>query len=100
MATFSLKILNPKQVVFQGDVRTVFFPGDKGEFELMAYHAPIVSLLKEGEIVIDWETRIPVKKGMVRFLGDECVVLLEQEAGKKRGRKTETEKAAASAAKG
>lgn len=100
MATFLLKILNPKQVVFQGDVRTVFFPGDKGEFELMAYHAPIVSLLKEGEIVIDWETRIPVKKGMVRFLGDECVVLLEQEAGKRRGKKVETEKAAVSAAKG
>lgn len=89
MATFSLKILNPKQVVFQGDVQTVFFPGDNGEFELMAYHAPIVSLLKEGEIVIDWDKRIPVKKGMVRFLGEECVVLLEQEAGKKRGRKTE-----------
>ncbi len=87
MANFSLKILNPKQVVFQGEVKTVFFPGDKGEFELMAYHAPIVSLLKAGEIVIDWERRIPVKKGMVRFLGEECVVLLEQEGGAKGRRK-------------
>ncbi len=87
MANFSLKILNPQKVVFEGQVKTVFFPGDRGEFELMAYHAPIVSLLKAGEIVVDWETRIPVKKGMVRFLGDECVVLLEQEGGRGRRKK-------------
>lgn len=91
MATFSLKILNPKKVVYDGKVRNVFFPGDSGEFELMAYHAPIVSLLKQGEIVIDWSTQIPIKRGMVRFLGDECVVLLEQEGGQVRRRKEQEE---------
>jgi len=84
LATFSLKVLNPRQVVFEGQVKNVFFPGDMAEFEVMAYHAPIVSLLKEGEIVVDWNTRIPIKKGMVRFLGDECVVLLEQAGGQSR----------------
>ena len=91
MATFSLKILNPKKVVYDGQVRNIFFPGDSGEFELMAYHAPIVSLLKEGEIVIDWNTHIPIKKGMVRFFGDECVVLLEQEGGRVRRSKEHEE---------
>ena len=79
MADFALKILNPKHVVFEGRVGSVFLPGDSGEFELLAYHAPIVSLLKEGEIVIDWETRIPIKKGMVRFFDGECVILLEEQ---------------------
>lgn len=78
-ATFALRVLNPKQVVFEGQVRSVFLPGDAGEFELLPYHAPIISLLKTGEIVVDWERRIPIRKGMVRFLGDECVILLEQE---------------------
>jgi F0F1-type ATP synthase epsilon subunit len=58
-------------------VESVFLPGDSGEFELLAYHVPIVSLLKEGEIIVDWKSRIPIKKGMVRFLGDECIILLE-----------------------
>lgn len=93
MASFALKILNPQKVVFEGQVRTVFFPGDRGEFELMAYHAPIVSLLKAGEIVVDWETRIPVKKGMVRFLGEECVVLLEQEGARGKRKKEKAEQA-------
>jgi F0F1-type ATP synthase epsilon subunit len=66
--------------VFQGDVESVFLPGDAGEFELLAYHVPIVSLLKAGEIVVNWKTRIPIKRGMIRFLGEECVILLEQES--------------------
>ena len=79
MATFALKVLNPKQVVFQGEAESVFLPGDAGEFELLAYHAPILSLLKEGEIVVDWKTRIPIKKGMVRYMGGECVILLDEQ---------------------
>jgi F-type H+-transporting ATPase subunit epsilon len=77
-ATFSLKVLNPKHVVFEGAVETLFLPGEAGEFELLAYHVPIISLLKEGDIVIDWKTRIPIKKGMVRFSNEECVILLEE----------------------
>ncbi len=78
MASFTLKILNPKHTVFKGQAESLFLPGDAGEFELLAYHAPIVSLLKEGEIVVDWKTRIPIKKGMVRFAEGECVILLEE----------------------
>jgi F-type H+-transporting ATPase subunit epsilon len=80
LAKFSLRILNPKHVVFQGEAESVFLPGDAGEFELLAYHVPIVSLLKEGEIVVDWKTRIPIKRGMVRFMGEECVVLIEPQS--------------------
>ena len=79
MATFTLKVLNPKHIVFQGEAESVFLPGDAGEFELLAYHAPILSLLKEGEIVVDWKTRIPIKKGMVRYLEGECVILLDEQ---------------------
>jgi F-type H+-transporting ATPase subunit epsilon len=82
-ATFSLKILNPKHVVFEGKVSSVFLPGDAGEFEILAYHVPIVSLLKEGDIVVDWKSRIPIKKGMIRFLNEECVILLEERNPKK-----------------
>ena len=82
-ATFSLKILNPKHVVFEGQVNSVFLPGDVGEFELLAYHVPIISLLKEGDIVVDWKSRIPIKKGMVRFIDEECVILLEEQDKRK-----------------
>lgn len=77
--TYPVKVLNPKKVLFEGQATSVFLPGDLAEFEIMPYHAHIVSLLKEGDVVIDWKTRIPIKRGMVRFLGEECIVLLEEQ---------------------
>ena len=71
-------ILNPKHVVFDGEAKSVFLPGDQAEFELLDYHAPIVSLLRPGHVVLDWERAIKIKQGMVRFDDNECVILIEE----------------------
>ena len=71
-------ILNPKHVVFEGEAKNVFLPGDMAEFELMDYHVPIVSLLRAGKVIVDWEKAIPIKKGMVKFDNNECVILVEE----------------------
>jgi F-type H+-transporting ATPase subunit epsilon len=71
-------ILNPKHVIFDGEAKNVFLPGDMAEFELMDFHAPIVSLLRPGKVIVDWKTTIPIKKGMVKFDMNECTVLVEE----------------------
>lgn len=71
-------ILNPKRVVFSGEARSIFLPGDTGEFELLDYHAPIIGLLRSGKVVIDWETVIPIKKGLAKFDRNECMLLVEE----------------------
>jgi F0F1-type ATP synthase epsilon subunit len=48
------------------------------EFELLDFHAPIVSLLRPGNVVVDWKRTIPIKKGMVTFDKNECMVLVEE----------------------
>jgi F-type H+-transporting ATPase subunit epsilon len=73
-----VKILNPKHVLFEGDAQSVFLPGDMAEFELLDFHAPIVSLLRPGSVVVDWKTRIPIKRGMVKFDRNECMILVEE----------------------
>lgn len=73
-----LTILNPKHVLYNGEANNVFLPGDLAEFELLDWHAPIVSLLVAGTVIVDWETRIPIKNGMVRFDNNECVILVEE----------------------
>lgn len=75
---FHVTILNPKHVVYEGDAESVFVPGDMGEFEILDYHMPIVSLLKPGEVKIDWKKSIRIKNGMVKFYGGECVMLVEE----------------------
>ena len=74
----NVRILNPKREVFSGEAKSVFLPGDAGEFELMEHHAPVISLLRTGKVVIDWETVIPIKKGLVRCDKNECVLIVEE----------------------
>jgi F-type H+-transporting ATPase subunit epsilon len=59
MAAFHFEIVSPEKLVFSGDVEAVIVPGTEGEFTVLKDHAPLVSSLKPGFVVID-ET--PAKK--------------------------------------
>ena len=71
-------ILNPKHVLFEGHAQSVFLPGDNSEFEILDHHAPITSLLTVGDVIIDWNERIRVREGMVKFDNNECTILVEE----------------------
>jgi len=71
-------ILNPKRTIYEGEAWSVFLPGDTGEFEVLARHKPIMSLLKEGRIVIDQSKYLAVKSGIVKLYNDELVALVEE----------------------
>lgn len=43
-----LEIVSPEATLFHGDVISVTVPGVNGEFQMLANHAPIVSLLTKG----------------------------------------------------
>lgn len=65
-------------MIFDGEAKSVFLPGDMAEFELLDFHAPIVSLLRPGNVIVDWKMTIRIKKGMVTFDKNECMVLVEE----------------------
>lgn len=50
--TFSLSILTPENTVFQDQVYSIIIPGADGYFEVLAYHAPIISLIQPGKLTI------------------------------------------------
>lgn len=74
---FPVIIVNPKQVLFEGQAERVFLQGDQGEFEILDYHSRIISLLRKGRIVIDGKISIPIKGGIARFNQNNLVVLAE-----------------------
>ena len=47
-----LEIVSPEATLFSGEVDSVAVPGVSGEFEMLKNHAPIVSILKAGNISI------------------------------------------------
>lgn len=73
---FEVSIMNQAQVIFDGVANRVILPGDYGEFEVLSFHRPIVSLLRKGEIIID-EMGFPVSKGIARFDDEKLVALVE-----------------------
>lgn len=74
---FKVTILNPKRVLFEDHAKSVFLCGDTGEFEILAYHNPLISLLKEGDIIIDFDKRLPIKGGIVKFYANELVAMVD-----------------------
>ena len=47
-----LEIVSPEASLFKGEVTSVTLPGVDGSFQLLNHHAPIVSILKEGDVKI------------------------------------------------
>ncbi len=75
---FKTTIMTRDTVLFEGETWSVFLPGATGEFEVLEMHKPIVSLLKEGKIIIDWKKNIPINRGAVRMADDELVAIVER----------------------
>lgn len=49
---FDLFVAIPDKVIFEGKARMLLAPGSMGIFEILSNHAPMVSLLVSGKLVI------------------------------------------------
>ncbi|MEA3317422.1 MAG: ATP synthase F1 subunit epsilon [Bacteroidota bacterium] len=47
-----LEIITPEKTIYSGKVDLVKVPGGKGSFEVLEFHAPIISTLEKGKIKI------------------------------------------------
>ncbi len=75
---FKCVILSPNNLVYEKEVTSLFLTADKGEFEILAYHYPLIAVLVKGDIIIDGKERIPVAGGVARFFANECTILIEE----------------------
>jgi F-type H+-transporting ATPase subunit epsilon len=81
--TFHAQILTPDGPLFEGDVHGVQVPGAEGNFLMLYNHAPIVSTLGAGEVVIkkpdNTEIVYAVSGGFVE-MNDNVMTLLAEKA--------------------
>ena len=52
MATFHFDLVSPEKLLFSGEVDQVDVPGSEGDFGVLAGHAPIVSALRPGIMIV------------------------------------------------
>ena len=76
-----VEIISPDKVLFKGDLSAVQLPGIDGSFEILDHHAPLVSILKQGEIkLVDAKKKekiIPVNGGVIEVLENSVKILVE-----------------------
>lgn len=51
---FTLRIITPEQEIFNDRIVSVIVPGSEGQFCVLANHAPLVSQLKKGVVLVEY----------------------------------------------
>ncbi len=72
-----ITVLNPKERLFEGEAESVVLPGDNGDFEILPFHKPIISLLRGGTIIVG-SRQLKIRRGIARVIRDQVVALVEQ----------------------
>jgi len=76
-----LSLVTPEAKLFEGEVDQVVAPGSEGEFGVLAHHAPFMTTLAEGQVVIlDGASRrvFQVRGGFADVSEDGMTILAEQ----------------------
>lgn len=76
----TLEILTPDKKVYEGEVNSVTVPGAQGSFEVLNNHAPIISTLEDGKVIIrggEGEQSFFIKGGVVEVINNKVIVLAE-----------------------
>ncbi len=47
-----IEIITPDRKVYEGEIKSVRVPGKKGSFQVLKDHAPIISTLESGTVII------------------------------------------------
>ncbi len=76
----NLEIITPDKKIYSGKVNVVQVPGSKGLFEVLEYHAPIISTLEKGRIkVVEGNTELffNINGGVIEVKGGNVIILAE-----------------------
>lgn len=80
MTNLRIEIVTAESVVYEDDVEIVVIPGIEGQLGILPHHAPLLTALQPGELVVrkeGEETAIAVSGGFVQVLDDKVIVLAD-----------------------
>ncbi len=77
----TISVLSPERELYKGAITSVTVPGVDGEFQVLRNHAPIVSALMEGSVVIRRADNsiitMKIQRGFVEVLNNEVALLIQ-----------------------
>ncbi|MBI2853918.1 MAG: F0F1 ATP synthase subunit epsilon [Chloroflexi bacterium] len=78
--TFKLEVVCIGNMVFSGEVESLVVPGIEGQLGVLAHHAPLMTILEPGEVVMKKggeETVLAVSGGFMEVRPDKVVILAD-----------------------
>ena len=76
-----IEIITPDNKVFEGDIKSVRVPGKKGSFQVLKDHAPIISTLENGPVImVDQEgneTIFEISGGVIEVKANKIILLAD-----------------------
>lgn len=63
--------------IFEGQSSSVTLPGVEGEFEILDFHKPIISQLKNGVILVDNHKEISIGGGIAKMKRQRLVAIVD-----------------------
>jgi len=80
MATLRLEIVTAERQTFADDVNVVVAPGIEGQLGILPYHAPLMTILQPGEVLIrkdNEETYLSIAGGFLEIRPDKVIILAD-----------------------
>jgi F-type H+-transporting ATPase subunit epsilon len=78
--TFDLSLVTPEGAAFEGEAEMLVVPGAAGEIGVLARHAPLVAMLKAGEVRVkakgEWQA-FAAGPGYFKVQQDRALVLVD-----------------------
>jgi F-type H+-transporting ATPase subunit epsilon len=82
MSSFQFELVAPERLVYSGEVESVVVPGTEGEFTVLKDHAPIISSLKPGVVVVEASDsatlRLYVRGGYAEIASSGLTILADK----------------------
>ncbi len=76
-----IEIITPDKKIYSGEVRSVRVPGRKGSFQVLKDHAPIISTLEAGIVIIadeeGKEVKFEITGGVVEVKKNRIILLAD-----------------------
>ncbi len=76
-----IEIITPDKRVYDGDIKSVRVPGKKGSFQVLKDHAPIVSTLDSGSVIIvdqaGVEKIVEIDGGVIEVKANKIILLAD-----------------------
>lgn len=76
-----IEIVTPDHKIFEGEIKSVRVPGKKGSFQVLKDHAPIVSTLENGPVIMvdpeGKETIYEINGGVIEVKANKIILLVD-----------------------